>query len=73
MKYLAHPLSADGWTDWIQPRMRSYRMSCCDCGLVHELQFRVVACGRGHKVIFRARRHERATAAVRRHRKGKTP
>jgi hypothetical protein len=52
----------DGWTVWIQPLMKGYRMACCDCGLVHELVFRVVK----GKVQFAARRHIRATAAKRR-------
>lgn len=30
------------WTEWIRPRMTNYYMSCCDCGLVHTLNFRVV-------------------------------
>ncbi len=52
--------------EWVRPVMRGYRMMCCDCGLVHVLDFKVVRWGRGHKVLFRARRHERATAAARR-------
>lgn len=28
--------------EWVQPRMNGYLMSCCDCGLVHKLRFRVV-------------------------------
>jgi hypothetical protein len=32
----------DGWSDWIQPKHDGYLMKCCGCGLVHELQFRVV-------------------------------
>ena len=31
----------DGWTDWQMP-VRHYRMGCCDCGLVHDVEFRVV-------------------------------
>ena len=31
-----------GWSDWQQPVMSGYLMQCCDCGLVHEMQFRVV-------------------------------
>jgi hypothetical protein len=31
-----------GWTDWICPKPDSYLMKCCDCGLVHEMQTRVV-------------------------------
>jgi hypothetical protein len=30
----------DGWTDWIHP-MNDYRMACCDCGLVHNIEFRL--------------------------------
>lgn len=36
-----------GWSPWQQPVMKGYLMKCCDCGLVHEIDFRV---------IFRARR-----------------
>ncbi len=28
--------------EWIQPVMEGYRMTCCDCGLVHLLDFRIV-------------------------------
>jgi hypothetical protein len=56
---------------WIQPRPRGYRMMCCDCGLVHGVDFRVVkyAGGKRTKVQFRAWRDARATAATRRQRK----
>lgn len=58
---------------WVPPTMRRYMMACCDCGLVHEMQFRVVEIlGRTHEdgrkwvrvaprrfqVQFRARRSE---------------
>lgn len=29
------------WSEWQQPIMKGYRMECCDCGLVHEVEFRV--------------------------------
>lgn len=29
------------WSDWQQPIMKGYRMTCCDCGLEHEVEFRV--------------------------------
>lgn len=32
----------DGFSDWIKPKMKGYRMACCDCGLVHDLDFKVV-------------------------------
>ena len=52
--------------EWVTPKMQGYRMSCCDCGLVHELDFKVKRWGRGFKVVFRARRNARATAGIRR-------
>jgi hypothetical protein len=51
--------------EWVQPVRSGYRMRCCDCALVHELDFRVV----NGRVQFRVRRNQRATAACRR---GKT-
>lgn len=32
-----------GWSEWIYPRHDNYLMKCCDCGLVHEMQFRAFA------------------------------
>jgi len=28
--------------EWIQPIEHGYMMSCCDCGLIHKMNFRVV-------------------------------
>lgn len=50
--------------EWVQPVRRGYRMMCCDCGLVHELDFRVMK----RRIQFRVRRNNRATAAARRQR-----
>jgi hypothetical protein len=61
---MARYLQVDADT-WIQPVRRGYRMACCDCGLVHELDFRI----RDGRVQVRARRNNRATAAMRRTRK----
>ncbi len=66
------PAGRGGWSEWTQPIMRGYLMQCCDCGLVHELQFRVLeqtgpANDLGEwparplqagRVEFRARRHK---------------
>lgn len=52
--------------EWVRPVKAGYRMACCDCGLVHEMDFKAVRWGRGHKVMFRVRRNNRATAAMRR-------
>jgi len=73
----------DGWCDWVAPVMNGYRMACCDCGLVHEMQFGVFTAIEngdgthtmidetvdGGRVRFRARRNNRSTAQVRRHMK----
>lgn len=48
--------------EWIQPIRTGYKMSCCDCGLVHELDFRI----RKGRVQYRARRNQRSTGQVRR-------
>lgn len=29
-----------GWSDWLYPRPKSYFLKCCDCGLVHEMDFK---------------------------------
>jgi hypothetical protein len=74
---------ADGWTDWIYPYMDNYKLACCDCGLVHDMQLKVVRVkhlpnktmlvkdsrSTSLAVAFRARRNTRATAQTRRHRK----
>jgi hypothetical protein len=36
------PPGRGGWSEWVQPIMMGYMMQCCDCGLVHEMQFMVV-------------------------------
>jgi hypothetical protein len=58
----AYPTAKSG--EWIQPVRRGYRMACCDCGLVHEMDFRIA----GGRVQFRAARATRSTALLRRHR-----
>jgi len=30
-----------GWSEWVEPVMKGYLMQCCDCGLIHEMQFKV--------------------------------
>ena len=47
---------------WVQPIRRGYKLRCCDCGLVHRVEFRVVK----HRIELRMWRDYRATAAVRR-------
>ena len=74
MKY---PQVHDG--EWVMPARRKYRMMCCDCGLVHVIDFRLVKKKSGRTYLFlKAARHERATAGARRGKKyhvkrGKSP
>ena len=78
------PAGKNGWTDWQRPVMRGYRLGCCDCGLVHNMDFRVVKIVKRHhngvkegrvlsskdyQVEFRVRRNERSTGQVRRHKR----
>lgn len=72
--------NADGWSDWQFPDMERYRMGCCDCGLVHDMEFEVVkvthqyqdgsfdsrTVSRGYRVRFRAKLNNRSTANIRR-------
>ena len=48
--------------DW---RTATLRFACCDCGLVHDIDF----VPRGAKSYVTFRRHNRATAQLRRHKK----
>lgn len=56
--------------EWIQPIRKGYKMMCCDCGLVHDVDFKLVKHGRGHKILYRATRNNRATGqGKRKHRR----
>jgi hypothetical protein len=48
--------------EWVQPVREGFRSACCDCGLVHEMDFRIYK----GRVQFRVRRNNRSTAALRR-------
>ena len=61
MKY---PTAQEG--DWFRPKMKGFKFMCCDCRLVHTMDFKVIRWGKGHKVIFRIFRNNRATSAARR-------
>ena len=65
MKYETPEDRGDGWTDWVQPVRRGYKIACCDCGLVHSMNFRI----RRGRVQFQVSRNARSTAMVRRWRK----
>ena len=63
----SYPMAEEN--EWIKPIMKNYGMACCDCGLVHRIDFKVVRWGRGHKIWMRLRRDQRATGQLRRHMK----
>jgi len=48
--------------EWVQPIRRGYKMMCCDCGLVHKMNFRI----KNKRIQFCAVRDNRATSATRR-------
>lgn len=64
------------------PIMDGYKMACCDCGLVHDMQFFVAEVirfnkdgsfkikerkGKKWRIGLRAKRNNRSTAQMRRH------
>jgi hypothetical protein len=51
----------DGWSRWVQPVKRGYLLACCDCGLVHRMDFRI----ENGRVQFRAQRAPMYTAMER--------
>jgi len=67
------PVTKRGFSRWVQPAMGKYFLGCCDCGLIHEMQLRIVpgatvkANNSGQKmyVQFRVRRAEKYTARER--------
>ena len=54
---------------WVQPIFKGYLLSCCDCGLIHQMDFRIVyPKGKEAKlgrVQFRAFRARKLTAEYR--------
>lgn len=61
IKFKKEKPNEDGWSDWVHP-LNNYMMACCDCGLVHDLEFRI---DRDNKLNFRARRNIKQTKRLR--------
>jgi hypothetical protein len=69
-----------GWSDWQAP-VQGYKMACCDCGLVHDVEFQVLKITKDdgldfsgkempwgkYRIVLRARRNNRSTGQLRRH------
>lgn len=54
--------------EWVQPKRRGYKLACCDCGLVHKMNFRLVkSANAGRTIQFQVFRDNKATGAIRRH------
>jgi len=51
--------------EWIQPLQKGYLMACCDCGLVHRMDFRIASDSKKQKVQFRAFRAPKYTTQQR--------
>lgn len=75
----------NGWTPWEFPQHDGYKMACCDCGLVHTIDFRIDTNGtplrtRAGSIIrrvngnvkWRLSRDNRATAMLRRYKQPTT-
>ena len=65
--FIRHEVDNEGdWSEWVNPNSEQYFMKCCDCGLVHEMQFKVAKYLDGNECefvddpdlqpVFRARR-----------------
>lgn len=66
-KFKQHHVENDGdWSEWVYPNRKRYKFACCDCGLVHDMQFDLIKRGEGNRIIFRARRNNRSTGQIRR-------
>jgi hypothetical protein len=56
--------------EWQMPIEKNYKMACCDCGLVHAMDFKVIDPDtnkviKNARAILRARRHETLTKQLR--------
>lgn len=48
--------------EWMAPKRKGFKEQCCDCALVHVVDYKIV----NGQIQFRSRRDNRATAAARR-------
>lgn len=55
--------------EWVKPKRRFYYMGCCDCGLVHKMEFALKPVGGGSGIFIRAWRDEEQTKALRKKKK----
>jgi hypothetical protein len=83
-KFRQETAGDDGWSRWIQP-VQDYKMACCDCGLVHNIQWNILKVTNTsadarrfsaenlpwgeYRLEMRVSRNKRSTAQIRRHQK----
>lgn len=80
MKFKQEKAEKGGWTKWIHPTMTGYHMACCDCGLVHTINFRAFKVvktlksgvrlaqnlpKKEYRVEFKVKRNEKHTKSLR--------
>lgn len=58
--------------EWVRPNMDGYRMACCDCGLVHLLNFKITKTGKVKFQAFRDIAETEKRRLEKRHKKRKT-
>jgi len=69
--FYQHKAGKGGWSEWVYPT-KKYLFKCCDCGLIHEMEFasliktnkkgihfNVVKLPEEISVMFRARRYNK--------------
>lgn len=51
---------------WYKTNLREFKFVCCDCGLVHTINFKIRERPRRHRLLMQVFRDNRATGQVRR-------
>lgn len=52
--------------EWQRLRIRNQKHGCCDCGLVHNIDFKIVIKGKRKILEARFKTNKKATSAMRR-------
>ena len=65
----AYPTPGAG--EWVGPKRKYYYMACCDCCLVHKIEFALMKWPNGKRIIMRVWRDNKRTGQLRRRRKVK--
>lgn len=59
-----YPYAEDG--EWFNPSRKKFRHMCCDCSLVHAVDFKLEDTAKGKQIYIKFERDNRATATARR-------